>query len=144
MNFRKEENNNSPRIELTSLVDVVFLLLLFFAVTTTFPRSITGLKIKLPRMKNAAPAQSQKPFEVYIDAEGRVYYRDRTLTPAGLQKILKDEHVEAVIVNADEKTEHGKVMRVLDYIKGAGVKRILIAAEKNAGKENSGLPEKSR
>ncbi len=144
MNFGNDNNEQQPRVELTSLVDVVFLLVLFFAVTTTFPKTPAGVKIKLPKMKNVAAEKPQSPLEIFIDKDGKIYYKNAKITTEKLKEIIKRDKKKTVIVDADARTSHGEVMKVLDFLKGSGVERILIAAEKNAGKENTGIPKKSR
>ena len=144
MNFGKENGNQQPRVELTSLVDVVFLLVLFFAVTTTFPKTPAGVNIKLPKMNHAATVKPQSPLEIFIDKNGDIYTKKGKITLDQLANIIKKDKKTTIIVDADERTTHGKVMKVLDFLKGVGAERILIAAEKNAGKEDTGISEKSR
>ncbi len=144
MNFSTENDNQQPNIELTSLVDVVFLLVLFFAVTTTFPKTPAGVNIKLPKMNHAATVKPASPLQIFIDKNGNTYLKNGKITLEQLSEIIKKEKKTTVIVDADERTTHGDVMKVLDFLKGAGAERILIAAEKNAGKENTGVSEKGR
>ena len=145
MNFeRKNETREVPRIELTSLVDVVFLLVLFFAVTTTFPTTPAGVKIKLPKMKHAKSVRIRQPVKIFIDKRGNVYWKGKKITLDKLKEVIKQNKKASVVVDADVGTEHGKVMKVLDIVKAAGAERILIGAIKNEGKKDTGLPEKNR
>ena len=145
MNFREDNSESSvPRIELTSLVDVVFLLVLFFAVSTTFPQTPAGLKINLPKMKNVKQVVTERPLKIFVDKDGKIYDTRGPLTFPQLREIIKNRKNKTVIVDADKDTPHGKVMRVLDFLKSSGVERILIAAEKNERKEDTGTPEENR
>ncbi len=145
MNFREENSGTSaPRIELTSLVDVVFLLVLFFAVSTTFPQTPAGVNINLPKMKNVKQVVTEKPLKIFVDKKGDIYDFNGPVTFLQLREVIKKRKNKTVIVDADKDATHGMVMRVLDFLKSSGVERILIAAEKNEGKENTGTPQKKR
>ncbi|RMD77862.1 MAG: biopolymer transporter ExbD [Gammaproteobacteria bacterium] len=74
MRFRRARREEEPAINLTPLIDVVFLLLIFFMVSTTFDRP-THLSISLPRASSEAPPEEREALVLTIDAQGNYYLR---------------------------------------------------------------------
>lgn len=108
-----------PEINLISLVDVVFMLLIFFMVTTTFVRS-SALKVSLPQAEQAVARQAENSIEVVIDAEGRYYINGRQLRDRsaqtlerGLQQVASDS-VSPLVIRADARASHQSVVTVMD------------------------------
>ena len=110
-----------PEISLTSLIDVVFLLLIFFMVSTTFEHQAV-LKVDLPDAKNvSAPEDQPNSFELVIDLNGQFYLNDRQLVD-GKPATLKAAFIEAagedrnipVILRADAETPHHFVVTAMD------------------------------
>ena len=90
----KSENNQDPEINITSLIDVVFLLLIFFMVSTTFERQ-AALRIDLPEASVAAVQPEEvRRLELIIDPEGRMYLDDRQLLDN------RPETIEAAFIEA--------------------------------------------
>jgi biopolymer transport protein ExbD len=138
MNFRAQENENEPRIDLTSLIDVVFILLIFFMVTTTFDRQ-SELKVELPQASSEVQQQPEEPIRLVIDADGRFFIngsevvntQDETLQMA-LDKALGDDRERPVILQADAHTEHQAVVTAMDAAAKLGVSQLSIATTKTA------------
>jgi len=123
-------------ISLTPLIDVVFLLLIFFMVTTTFDRQ-TGLKVELP--KAAMKAEAIEQVEIVIDAQGRFYIDDRAVTntePATLRKamraVIEESPDKALLIRADGRAPHQAFVTVMDVAQLLGVKRLRIATQYEA------------
>ena len=118
-------------INLTSLIDVLFLLLIFFMVSTTFV-SQPAISLQLPTAQHAE-ATRQTPVVVHIDVNGAVYINDEPVEIALLEEELisrlSDQVEKAVVLKADSRVQHGVVIHVLDLIKGAGVKKLVVATE---------------
>ncbi len=120
-------------INLTPLIDVVFLLLIFFMVSTTFNRD-SELSIELPAA--AAEAQKRRPdsIEVAIDAQGRFYVngrqllntQSRTLRQA-LESAAGDSDSPPIIISADAKTPHQAVVQIMDAARELGFVRLTFA-----------------
>lgn len=120
-------------INLTPLIDVVFLLLIFFMVSTTFNRD-SELSIELPAA--AAEAQERRPesIEVAIDAQGRFYVNGRQLLNTqskSLRQALTTAAGESasppIIISADAKTPHQAVVQIMDAARELGFVRLTFA-----------------
>ncbi|MDH4036999.1 MAG: biopolymer transporter ExbD [Candidatus Krumholzibacteria bacterium] len=127
----RRARKRSVIINLTSLIDVLFLLLIFFIVSTTFV-SQPAISLQLPEARNAE-AVRQSPIVVYMDESGAVFVNDEPIEPALLEQALinrlADQDEKAVVLKADSRVSHGAVIHVLDLIKGAGVKKLTVATE---------------
>lgn len=122
-----------PNVNITSLIDVLFLLLTFFLVTTSFIEQ-SALKVELPSMENADRLQREKSFILNVSASGEMAYNGEPVSEGALRGILTSmsNQVDAgggLVLRADQGLPYGDVMRILDLIKGAGVKRFIIATE---------------
>ena len=126
-----------PEINLASLIDVVFLLLIFFMVSTTFERPAM-LKVDLPEAENVSTQQDQPiTFELVIDRNGQFYLNDRQLVdarPATLRAAFNEAAGEdrdiPVILRADAETPHRFVVTAMDVTAQLGFSRLSIATEK--------------
>ena len=126
-----------PEISLTGLIDVVFLLLIFFMVSTTFEHQAV-LKVDLPEAKNvSAPEDQPNSFELVIDPNGQFYLNDRQLVdgkPATLQaafiEAAGDDRNIPIILRADAQTPHHFVVTAMDVTAQLGFSRLSIATER--------------
>lgn len=132
----RASSTEDPEISLTSLIDVVFLLLIFFMVSTTFEHHAV-LKVDLPEAKNvAAPEKQPNTFELVIDANGQFYLNDRqlvdrkraTLEAAFIEAAGEDRNIP-VILRADAETPHHFVVTAMDVTAQLGFSRLSIATE---------------
>lgn len=129
-----------PEISLTSLIDVVFLLLIFFMVSTTFERQAV-LKVDLPEAENVEVQHDQPiTFELVIDINGQYYLNDRQLVDgrpatirAAFQEAAGEERDIPVILRADAQTPHHFVVTAMDVTAQLGFKRLSIATERIDG-----------
>lgn len=118
-------------LNVTSLIDVMFLLLIFFMISTTF-LSTPAIKLELPKASHADPVR-QEPLVIYVDAEGKVYLNDEpvdlALLGAALGGKIQESKEKAVILKADSRVSHGSVVEVMDIIKGAGARRLVVSTK---------------
>jgi len=118
---------------LTPLIDIVFMLLIYFLLTTSFMVD-EGIKIKLPQAKAAAP-QTQQEITVYVDREGRAYLENKLVPQDMLFKRLKEmiagQQDRLVVVKADRSVILNKAVKVMDLAKAAGAARLCLATEKD-------------
>lgn len=132
MTFRRNRHKR-PRVEMTPMVDVMFFLIVFFMLFTTFRTNPAGLNIRLPRAVTATP-QQQARIVVVIDNQGEVYFNDRRTSMDGLRedigRSLKEDPNEVVIIRADSGTRYSRLVEVMDAARVAGASRLALAAEK--------------
>jgi len=130
MQLRKP-HKRSLILNVTSLIDVLFLLLIFFMISTTF-LSTPAIKLELPKAQNADVVR-QKPLTVYIDATGDMFLNDEPvdfpLLEAALKNKLQESEDKAVVLKADSRVSHGLVVHVMDVVKGAGARRLVVSTE---------------
>ena len=129
----QDTSSRKPQINITSLIDVLFLLLTFFLVTTTFIEQ-SALKVELPSMQNADRVQTEKRFILNVSKDGQLVYNGEAIDSRALKALLSSSssNVDAsggLILRADQGLPYGEVMGILDLIKGAGVKRFIIATD---------------
>lgn len=130
MRARRPRYRSAPLLDLTPMVDVVFLLIIFFMVSTTFITLESGLPVDLPQAQSAQQQQSQLPT-VTINREETIVVAGSELSldqlVPTLQQILAERGNEIVVLRADQSVSHGFTVRVMDAIKRAGAQRVAIA-----------------
>ena len=135
MNLRPRRSE-PPRVDITPLIDVVFLMLIFFMVSTTFEHQ-SRIQIELPE----ATAQPNKPedesLEILIDAQGRYFLGDQQVVntelktlKGAIRKAVGQREVMPVIIRADARTPHQAVIRALDATSQLGLVNISLATSK--------------
>lgn len=125
-----------PRYEiqapLTSLIDIVFMLLIYFMLTTNFMVD-EGIRIKLPQAGAGAP-QVATEITIYVDRQGQSYINEAVIDQGDLFKRLKemigDNKDKLVIIKADRGVVLNKAVKVMDLAKAAGAGRLCLATEK--------------
>lgn len=133
MNLRPGHKEETVDVNLTPLIDVVFLLLIFFMVTTTFDRH-AKLKVSLPESSAKITQQQSDPLVLSIDAKGNYFINDRqvvnqsldTLKQA-LQKVTGENSDMALVLRADANTPHKSVVRAMDAASQLGLTKLSIA-----------------
>lgn len=138
MNLRPRRRGD-PEINLTSLIDVVFLLLLFFILTTSFNRE-SALRIDLPKASEQAAVEEQKPIMLSIDAAGEFYVDGRQVVNTqveSLKRVLRaalgERKDPPLIISADAKTPHQAVVTAMDAARQVGLIHLSIATKEPAG-----------
>ena len=135
------QRGEEPEVNITSLIDVVFLLLIFFMVSTTFERQ-AALKIDLPEASVVAENQADEveKLELVIDREGRMFLNDQQLIdsrPATIEAAFREAVGEVrsqpVLLRADSLTPHHFVVTAMDVTGQLGFTRLSIATEQVTG-----------
>ncbi len=124
-------------VNLTPLIDVVFLLLIFFMVSTTF-ETRQALELTLPETSSGAAAEVS-PVTVVITATGVYWLGERELAATELSAALAAEAEQArehgLVVEADGRASHAAVVRVLDQASLQGIQRVRIATTEHPSSE---------
>ena len=130
MVFERPRRTPHP-LNLTPLVDVVFLLLLFFMLTGGLVNR-SAADLELPRAGSQAQDKDTAAV-ITVDREGRVYLDDRAVEPGVLSDLLRARLAETetgeVMIRADRRTDFGPVVRVMDAAAAAGARGVAVAAE---------------
>lgn len=122
-----------PDVNLTPMIDVVFLLLLFFMVSTSFIRE-SSLKVDLPEATGEAMVEHETPIDIVINAEGDFTINDVRLFDSSresLAKVLKDiagdNDDPHVIISADAETDYQNIVTAMDTAQQLGYTRLTLA-----------------
>ncbi len=133
MDFSPQRRRPTLLLDLTPLIDVVFLLLIFFMVSTTFVQDAAGLKIDLPRSENREVIEASEDVSVRVGADGTVFVDEEGVTLESLRARLgeaaKKDPETMVVLEADQSVDHGRVVEVLDLARDLGLTRFAIATE---------------
>jgi len=117
---------------LTSLIDIVFMLLIYFLLTTNFMVD-EGIKVKLPRAGSGAP-QIKQEITVYVDKNGQAYIGEKPYSLSQLftqlKQMIGQDKDRMVIIKADRSVILNKAVKVMDMAKAAGANRLSLATEK--------------
>ena len=137
MNLRPQERR-SPEVDITPLIDVVFLLLIFFMVSTTFDRE-SQILIELPEASGEEAVHEPKELEITIDPTGIFFVNQREVINTDVEtlkraiaKAVGEERDLPVIINADAKTPHQAVMTAMDAASQLGLMRMTFSAHRPA------------
>ncbi len=135
MRFRSRHRQEEVEINLTSLIDVLFILLLFFMLSTTF-RPNAAVRLQLPQAQTPAQATTL-PVRLTVDALGNYYLDDVALVnnqaqtlKRALQQAVPDP-ARPLLIQADKNATHQAVLRVLDVAAQLGITQLSFAAEQS-------------
>ena len=119
-------------VDVTPLIDIIFQLVLFFMVSTTFVTS-PGIEVDLPRSSSSTILRDRHDVKVWMTADGRVLVDDEPTSWQGLERIFakagSEDASTLVIIKADKAVEHGRVVAVMDLARRHGLTRLAIATE---------------
>jgi biopolymer transport protein ExbD len=129
---RHRAGRAGPEINMAPLVDMVFTLLLFFLVTTTFTRE-TGVEVSRPAAASAREME-RDALLVALTRDGAIFVHNRAVDllelRAVLQESLKETPDRPVVILADKASQTGGLVSVMDECALAGVKKVAVAAGK--------------
>jgi len=133
MNFSSGRGREEPEISLTSLIDVVFTLIIFFVVTTTFDQR-SAIKLQLPEASSTPTTETVEPLILVIDAEGRYFIganevlrKDGPALREALRELADSAAERPVTLRADARTPHQSVVTALDVLGQLGYAKVSIA-----------------
>ncbi len=125
-------SETATSVDISPLIDVVFLLLIFFIVTTVFVKE-TGVEISKPRAASSQDLDKQAIL-LAVTSEGRVWHGGREIGVDGVRAVvsalLEENEATPVIIRSDENAATGATVRVIDAAKLAGAESVSLATEK--------------
>lgn len=128
---RPSTNREEAQVDLTSMLDIVFIMLIFFIVTSSFVRE-SGVEVNRPQASHVVSQKNAGIF-VAITAANDIYIDKRIIdverVQATLEHLLLEQPDASLVIQADEHAYNGTVVKVMDAAKGAGIQAIALAAE---------------
>ena len=122
-------------INIIPMIDVIFFLLVFFMLFTTFRTTPEGIEMQLPKAVTATEQQNEN-FIVQIDKDGNYYYEDQSLA---LNQIISEAQAVnsnsentnlTIVISADKDTRYENVVSLMDGMRNAGITKLALAADK--------------
>ena len=115
-------------INITSLIDVLFLLLIFLMVSSTFLEQ-PGIQLELPEAKSSVLVE-QKEFTLFVSQNGTLFLNDSEISLEGLETRIREAlpgmKDRFLILKADKDVNYGLVVEVMDAVKNSGLKKLII------------------
>lgn len=129
------QRGEAPEINMTPLIDMIFIILLFFIVTASFVKE-AGVEVNRPNAKTAIP-QERANIMIAVTRDGEVWIDRQKVDPRVVRSHVARLHAEhpegSVVVLADEESRTGLVVQVVDQARLAGVNNVAVATRENGG-----------
>ena len=129
---RRRHKAEEAQVDLTPMLDIVFIMLIFFIVTSSFVHE-SGVEVNRPQASNVV-SQKEAGIFIAITSANDIYIDKRIVdaerVQATLEHLLLDKPDASLVIQADEHAYNGTVVKVMDAAKEAGVSNIALAAEK--------------
>ncbi len=131
MRRRRTRKTTESEVNLTPMLDVVFIMLIFFIVTASFVKE-AGIDVSRPSAATAV-RKERGNILVAITENNQIWIDRRQVDPRALRANIERMHAEnpqgSVVIQADEKSQNGLLVKVMDAARLAGVSNISLAAE---------------
>ena len=138
MEFTQRGKRRLTFLNVTTLIDVLFLVLIFLVVSTTFRQDSAAVNLTLPRT-TSPDATPRGPAVVVLTAGGELYLNDRRLGDAQLRAALKQIQAstgeDRLVLEADAHSQHGDVVRLIDLVRESGFTKVSLSARRAGGTE---------
>lgn len=138
MRFQKEAKRDSSLLDITPIVDTVFNLLIFFALSLNFI-STPGIRVQLPKSAAQEITREKKDLRVVLTARDQLYLNEKPVDLDGLgaqfKKAAVSDRETQILIQADQRVAHGKVVQVMDLARSAGLYRLAIVTQPRSKKE---------
>jgi biopolymer transport protein ExbD len=132
----KRNKEDEPGLGIAPLVDIVFLLLIFFMLTSHFDIA-SGIRINLPKAAHRVLEQEKENITLLMDSSGKVYVEGKEIKDDELRNKLRlmveKKDMIQLVLQADKEARHGRVVQIMDLAKNAGIRSIIIAARMPSG-----------
>ncbi len=128
-----EEPDLPPQINIVPMIDVIFAILTFFILSSLFLTRLDGLPVNLPKA-GTAEKQVAEPLTITIDTKGNISLNRKSikldeLTQKMRQFVLANGE-QVIVINADEKVSHGRVVTIMDRLRQIKGVKLAIATER--------------
>lgn len=127
----KEKKKKALGLNITSLIDVMFILLLFYVVSSTFVEQ-PGMKLELPSIKSQEVTRVEN-LMMFISKEGEIRLGETPVTletlPAEIERMIPEIGEKTLVLKADKATEHGLIVQIMDIAKRSGLQKIVIGTK---------------
>lgn len=131
---RRNRDKDEAELDMTPMLDIVFIMLIFFIVTASFVKE-SGITVNTPKAQTASKQEHANIF-VAINRDGEIWIDRRPIDIRAVRTVVARLHAEspegAVIIQADEDSATRTLVTVMDQIRLAGIEKIAIAANKAA------------
>lgn len=133
MRFRKEGKKRGVlgiALDMTPILDMVFNLLIFFAVSLNFAATSGGINVTLPKAKSAEPVRAEQ-ITINLTKDGNTYLNTKRISISDLRNKLEsdDKKESLIIIRADDSVKHGRVVEMMDIVKSADFTKLAIAVD---------------
>jgi len=132
---RRHATHDEPEINITPMLDIVFIMLIFFIVTTTFIKE-TGVTVEKPEALTAE-SRPQGNILVGVDSDNQIWMNGNQIELSDVRTLVQRSRAEnpegSVILIADRGSRQGTLVDVMDQVQAAGVRRMAISAERIGG-----------
>lgn len=133
MKLSSRSADNEPELNLIPLIDVIFVLIIFFVATTTFNQRST-MKLQLPTAQAVAPPDSGEPLNIVVNAEGHYFIGENEVLKTDVDSLKEailavtgQDRSMSVILRADARTPHQSVITAMDALGQLGFVKLSIA-----------------
>ncbi len=135
MRRRRDRHDSAPEINLTPMIDMVFILLIFFLVASSFVKE-AGIEVNRP-VAQTAQTQGRGTIRIALSETGEIWMERRSIdiraVRANVERMLAESPEASVVVLADETAYTGLLVQVMDQVRLAGVTDIAVAARQQEG-----------
>ena len=144
MNFSSGRRRPPLILELTPLIDVVFLLLIFFMVSTTFVQEPSALEVDLPQSSSSALVPEGSDTEIFLAADGRLLFDgaelERDELAKKLRSIAQQDPTTQVVVRGDKAVAYQELIDLMSVAQEEGLSQFSLATSRPCGGPGAGEP----
>lgn len=132
MRLRDRRSFNKPEVMIIPMIDIMFFLLVFFMLSTLYMVDLKTIPVNMPKVENAQ-TQTNVNYLVTMKSDGSLYLEDQPIDEETLIQNTKVQFSQnpnfAVVIRADKNIDYGKIMALLDKLKGAGITKFGLATD---------------
>jgi biopolymer transport protein ExbD len=134
MRLLPESEDRTPEVNVVALIDVLFAILTFFMITSLTLSRTEGLSVNLPDA-SSGKVQDQTRIVISLDANGAIYLNQKLIDSASLvsqiQSLIVKGRSNLIVINADKKVNHGRVVAIMDLVQVIPGIKLGIATQSN-------------